>query len=62
VRIGGVSKALWILFFFLLCWPFLGGADRPVSIFGIPSVLFYIFGCWGLLIAALWTVSGRMKE
>lgn len=62
MRGEGVSKALWILFLFLLCWPFLGVADRSVSIFGIPLVLLYIFGCWGLLIAALWTVSGRMKE
>jgi len=62
VRGEGASKALWILFFFLLSWPFLGMADRSVSIFGIPSVLFYIFGCWGFLIAALRTVSGRMKD
>jgi len=62
VRGGGVSKALWILFLFLLCWPVLGIADRPGSPFGIPSILLYIFGCWGILIAALWAVSGRMKE
>lgn len=62
MRGEGLSRALWILFLFLLGWPFLGVADHPVSLFGIPSVLLYLFVCWALLVAALWAVSRRMKE
>lgn len=62
MRGEGISRALWILFFFLLCWPFLGAADLPATVFGIPSILLYIFGCWGLLVAALWAVSGRLGD
>lgn len=58
----GLAKALCLLFFFFLCWPFLGVADRPSVVLGIPSLLLYIFAGWAVLVAALLAVSRKMGD
>lgn len=58
----GLAKALCLLFFFFLCWPFLGVADTPSVVLGIPSLLLYTFAGWAVLVAALVAVSRKMGE
>ena len=58
----GTAKALWVLFFVVLCWPFVGAADAAGSIFGIPALIVYTFSAWAVLVAALAAVSRGMED
>jgi hypothetical protein len=62
VRRAGLVKAFWILFFLLLCWPFIRVADAAVSIFGIPLLLVYTFAAWAVLVAVLAAVAGKLED
>lgn len=62
MRRGGPAKALCLLFFFVLCWPFVGVADRAASVLGFPSLLLYTFVAWGALVAVLAAVSRGMED
>lgn len=55
----GLARALCLLFFFFLCWPFIGFADRAEVVLGIPSLLLYTFAGWAVLVAALAAVSRK---
>jgi hypothetical protein len=59
---GGLARALCLLFFFFLCWPFLGVADRASLVLGVPSLLLYAFAGWGVLVAVLAAVSRRTGD
>jgi hypothetical protein len=61
LREEGLSKALWVLFACLFCWPFIGVADGEASVLGIPTLLFHVFLGWGVLVAILAAV-GRGTE
>lgn len=58
----GLARALCLLFFFFLCWPFLGVADRAAAVLGIPSLILYTFVAWGALVAVLAAVSRGMED
>jgi hypothetical protein len=52
--------ALFALGFVLLSWPFLTVVNRPVAVFGIPSLVLYLFLVWAGIIALLfWLTGGR---
>jgi hypothetical protein len=53
MRGEGLAKALWFIFLCWFCWPFIGAADRAVSVLGIPSLFLYLFLGWAVLVAAL---------
>ena len=59
---AGIAKAFWILFFLLLCWPFVRVADAAVSVFGIPLLLVYTFLAWTFLVAVLAAVAGKLED
>jgi hypothetical protein len=62
VRGEGTAKALWLVFMCWFCRPFLGTADAPVSVLGIPSLLAYIFLGWAVLVAALAALSRNLED
>lgn len=62
VRREGFVKALWFIFLCVFCWPFVGVADRAVSVLGVPSLLLYLFLAWAVLVAVLALVSGRLED
>ena len=62
MRGEGKAKALWFFFLCIFCWPFILAADQAVSILGIPSLLFYIFLGWAVLVAALALVSRILED
>ncbi len=62
MRGEGLAKAFWILFFLVLCWPFIGVADVAVSVLGIPLLLVYTFLAWGVLVCVLAAIAGRMGD
>lgn len=62
MRGEGLAKALWFVFLCAFCWPFIGAADRAVSVLGIPSVFLYLFLGWAILIAALAVVGGKLED
>jgi len=62
VRGEGLAKAFWILFFLVLCWPFIGVADAAVSVLGIPLLLLYVFFAWAVLVCVLAAVAGKMED
>lgn len=59
---SALAKAFWILFFLLLCWPFIRVADAAVSVLGIPLFLAYTFVAWAVLVAVLAAIAGRMED
>jgi len=58
----GLAKALWFIFLCVFCWPFIGAADRAVSVMGIPSVILYLFLGWAVLVAVLAFVSRKLED
>ena len=58
----GFAKALCFAFLCIFCWPFIGAADRAVSVLGIPSIVLYVFVGWGVLVALLAAVSRKMED
>lgn len=62
MRGEGLAKAFWILFFLVLCWPFIGVADAALSVLGIPLLLLYTFLAWGALVCILAAVAGKMED
>ncbi len=57
---GQRLMALFLLGGFLLNYPLLYLFDRNLVIGGIPLLPLYVFGVWGLLIAAMaWLVERR---
>lgn len=46
----------------LLMPPFIGLFTRPVTVFGIPLLVLYLFGVWALLIAATALLARRLGE
>ncbi|MGE5189880.1 MAG: hypothetical protein ACM3NF_07475 [Gemmatimonadota bacterium] len=59
---AGLVKALWILFFLLLCWPFIRIADAAVTVLGVPVLLAYTFLAWAVLVGVLAAVAGRLED
>lgn len=59
---AGLAKAFWILFFLLLCWPFIRVADAAAAILGIPVLLVYTFVSWAFLVAVLAFLAGTMED
>lgn len=57
-----LAKAFWILFFLVLCWPFIGVADAALSVLGIPLLLLYTFLAWGALVCILAAVAGKLED
>jgi hypothetical protein len=53
--------ALFVLGAVLLSWPFLTIFNRPRAIFGIPLLVFYLFGVWAGIIALLFWVTRRVE-
>lgn len=62
MRAEGLAKAFCILFFLVLCWPFIGVADAARSVLGIPLFLVYTFLAWAVLICVLAVTAGRMED
>lgn len=62
MRGEGLAKAFWILFFLVLCWPFIGVADAALSVLGIPLLLLYTFLAWGALVCILAAVAGKLGD
>jgi hypothetical protein len=62
VRGEGPAKALWFIFVCWFCRPFLGAADRAVSVLGIPSLLVYLFLGWTALVVALAVISRKLED
>ncbi len=62
MRGEGLAKAFWILFFLVLCWPFIGVADAALSVLGIPLLLLYTFLAWAVLVCVLAAVAGKMED
>ena len=62
MRGEGPAKALWFIFVCWFCRPFLGAADRAVSVLGLPSLLVYLFLGWAALIVALAVVSRKLED
>lgn len=62
MRGEGLAKAFWILFFLVLCWPFIGVADAALSVLGIPLLLLYTFLAWGALVCILAAIAGKMED
>ena len=58
----GLAKAFWILFFLVLCWPFIGVADSAASVLGIPLLLLYTFCAWAALVCVLAAIAGRLGD
>ncbi len=58
----GLAKALWFVFICMFCWPFIGAADRAVSVMGIPSIVLYLFLGWAVLVALLAVVSRKLED
>lgn len=44
----------------LLLPPILPFFDRPVSVFGMPLIVIYVFGVWLALIGFAWALSRRL--
>lgn len=62
MRGEGLAKALWFIFLCWFCWPFIGAADRAVSVLGIPSLFLYLFLGWAVLVAALAVAAGKLGD
>ncbi|HZW36511.1 MAG: hypothetical protein ACM319_07380 [Deltaproteobacteria bacterium] len=62
MRGEGLAKALWFMFFCWSCWPFIGAADRAVSVLGVPSLFLYLFLGWGVLVAALALAARKLGD
>lgn len=62
MRGEGLAKALWFMFLCWFCWPFIGAADRAVSVLGIPSLFLYLFLGWAVLVAALALAAGKLGD
>ena len=62
MRGEGLAKVFWILFFLVLCWPFIGVADAALSVLGIPLLLFYTFFAWAVLVCVLAVIAGKMED
>ena len=62
MRGEGPAKALWFIFVCWFCRPFLGAADRAVSVLGLPSLLVYLFLGWAALVVALAVVSRKLED
>lgn len=62
MRGEGLAKAFWILFFLVLCWPFIGVADAALSVLGIPLFLLYTFFAWAVLVCVLAAIAGTMED
>ena len=58
----GLAKAFWILFFLVLCWPFIGVADAALSVLGIPLLLLYTFCAWAALVCVLAAIAGKLGD
>jgi len=58
----GLAKAFWILFFLVLCWPFIGVADAALSVLGIPVLLLYTFCAWAALVCVLAAIAGKLGD
>lgn len=53
---------IFLLFTFLMNFPFVGAVAKTGFVFGIPMLYAYIFGVWLLLIAVLvWTIEKKTK-
>ena len=61
MRGEGPAKALWFIFVCWFCRPFLGAADRAVSVLGLPSLLVYLFLGWAALVVALAVISRKLE-
>jgi hypothetical protein len=61
VRGESLAKAFWFLFLCWFCRPFLGAADRAVSVLGIPSLLVYLFLGWAALVVVLAVISRKLE-
>jgi hypothetical protein len=57
-----VVKVCTLLFLALFSWPFLGAADFPATILGVPSFLAAVFLLWAVLVYALSAASRRAGE
>lgn len=62
MRGEGLAKAFWILFFLVLCWPFIGVADAALSVLGIPLLLLYTFCAWAALVCVLAAIAGKLGD
>lgn len=62
MRGEGLAKALWFIFLCVFCSPFIGVADRAVSVLGIPSLLLHLFVAWAVLVAVLAAVSRKLGD
>lgn len=62
-RAKDLLAACFILFTLLLVWPVLSIANRPVLILGVPALVLYLFGVWGVVVAVLaWAARRRGAE
>ncbi len=41
--------------------PLLGAFNRPATLFGLPLLPAYIFGCWTALVLGAWLFTGRRR-
>ncbi|MBI5575828.1 MAG: hypothetical protein HY896_05640 [Deltaproteobacteria bacterium] len=58
----GFAKALCFIFLCVFCWPFIGAADRAMSILGIPSIFIYLFLGWAVLVVFLAVASRKLED
>lgn len=58
----GLAKAFWFVFLCMFSWPFIGAADRAVSVLGVPSIFLYLFLGWAVLVALLAVVSRKLED
>ena len=56
--------ACFLLFGACLVWPLLAIANRPTLVFGVPSLVLYLFGLWAamVLVGALLAHRARPPE
>jgi len=58
------AELVVLLFGACLVWPLLAIANRPALVFGVPSLVLYLFGLWAaiVLVSALLARRTRPPE
>jgi hypothetical protein len=45
-----------------LTWPLLGIPNRPVLVFGVPSLVLYLFSVWAAIVLVLAWAAARARS